>query len=295
MRVLVFASTLFVSLAFWGPSVAQDYYGVLSASGVYAEGSKLLDDEEDANRSAVVLRGQGGVRWIRGDSATEITVSSNYYEYLDGGRQSRWNNEVEINHEIDLTDKVDLGLFVSAGTNYSMLEYRSADQISIGSEIFYRPSRKHRLGFRAEYRYREYDDPANSNGSAPHVQASYRYQMSNQNRFDFDARYEWVGTNNARFDYDRQRLGGFYTRTFDRKNRLRVGAVLQNWEYDTRLASVGGERLHNWRIRPQVRFTRVFANETTVELDYRRDFRRSNDSAQEEDGNRLSLTVRKRF
>lgn len=277
------------------PAAAQDYYGSLSASGIYADGSKLLDDQEDSNRSALVLRGQGGARWVHGDSATQVAVSSNYYKYLDRGRRDRWNNEVSLDHEISLSETVKLSLLAAAGTDYSTLEYRSADQIALGAAILYRPSRQHRFGFAAEYRHREYDDRANSSGSAPYAEATYRYQPDNLHRFDFDARYEWVNTNNASFDYERQRLGGYYTRTFGRVNRLRLGAVVQNWEFDSRLVTGGGERLHSWRVQPQVRFTHAFANETTVEVDYRRDFRRSNDSTREEDGNRLSLTVRKVF
>lgn len=276
-------------------AAAQDYFGSLSASGIYADGSKLLDDEEESNRSVFVLRGQGGARWVHRNSATRVAVSSNYYEYLDSERRDRWNNEVELGHEISLSKTVDLSILASVGSNYSTLEYRSADQVALGAEIIYRPSRKHRFGFAAEYRHREYDNPSESSGSAPYAEATYRYQPDNRHRFDFDARYEWTDTDNANFNYERQRVGGFYTRTFDRVNRLRVGAVLQNWEYDQRLVSGGGERLHSWRILPQVRFTRTFANEMSVELDYRRDFRRSNDVTREEDGNRLSLTVRKGF
>lgn len=276
-------------------AVAQDYFGSLSASGVYADGAKLLDDEEDSNRSAFILRGQGGARWVHRNSATQIAVSSNYYEYLDSGRRDRWNNEVELTHEMSLSPTVDLSLLASAGSNYATLEYRSADQIALGAEITYRPSRQHRFGFAAAYRHRDYDDPTGASGSAPYAEATYRYQPNNRHRFDFDARYEWVDTNNADFDYERQRLGGFYTRTFNRENRLRLGLVLQNWDFDSRLVSGGSERLHSWRVQPQARFTRTFANDTTVELDYRLDVRRSNDPTREEDGNRLTLTVRKRF
>lgn len=296
IRAFRFSWILIAGMAFSGHSaVAQDYFGSLSASGVYADGSKLLDDEEDSNRSAFILRGDGGARWLHRNSATQITVSSNYYDYLDSGRRDRWNNEVELDHEISLSKTVDLSLTASVGSNYSTLEYRSADQIALGAELLYRPSRQHRLGFAAGYRHREYDDPAGSSGSAPYAEASYRYQPNNRHRFDVDARYEWVDTDNANFDYQRQRVGGFYTRTFDRANRLRVGLVLQNWEFDSRLAAGRPDQLHSWRVQPQVRFTRTFARDTTVELDYRMDLRRSNDATREEDGNRLSLTVRKRF
>lgn len=276
-------------------ALAQDYFGSLSASGVYADGSKLLDDEEDANRSALILRGQGGAGWMRGDSATRVTFSSNYYQYLDSGRRDRWNNEVELTHEISLSKTVDLNLTAAVGSNYSTLEYRSADEASLAAEVLYRPSRQHRFGFAAGYRHREYDDPTGASGEAPYAEATYRYQPNNRHRFDVDTRLEWVDTDNPAFDYERQRLGGFYTRTFNPANRLRVGLVVQNWEYDTRLASGSSDRLHSWRVQPQIRYTRTLAHETTVEVDYRGDLRRSNDPAREENGNRLSLTLRRRF
>lgn len=276
-------------------AAAQDYLGSVSASGVYAQGAKLLDDEEDNNRSAIILRGDVGARWAWSDSTTRLTLSSNYFNYTDEGRKDRWNNEVELAHEISLSKTVTLNLRAAAGTNYSTLEYRSADQLILGAEVFYRPRREHRFGARAEYRHREYDNPTGAGGDAPFAEVSYRYQPSNVHRFDVEARYEWVDADLPAFDYDRQRLTAFYTRSFGRENRLRLGAALQNWEYDTRQVSGGGERLHSWRIQPQARFIRTLANDVSVEAEYRRDFRRSNDSTQEEDGNRFSLTLRKRF
>lgn len=276
-------------------ATAQDYFGNVSASGVYADGAKLADDEEDNNRSAVILRGDAGARWRRGDNTTRLTFSSNYFNYTDEGRKDRWNNEIELTHEISLSEAVTLDLRAAIGTDYSTLEYRSADQLTLGAEIFYRPRREHRFGARAEYRRREYDDPSSASGDAPFVEVSYRYQPNNVHRFDVDARYEWVDTNLPAFDYDRQRLTAFYTRSFGRENRLRLGAALQNWKYETRPVSGDSERLHSWRIQPQARFTHTLPNNMSVEVEYRRDFRRSNDSTQEEDGNRFSLTLRKRF
>ncbi|AYG93938.1 hypothetical protein D8I30_01100 [Brevundimonas naejangsanensis] len=292
---LIWLATTAVAVGAASTATAQDYFGNISASGVYAEGAKLADDEEDSNRSAIILRGDAGARWRRGDHTTQLTISSNYFNYTDEGRKDRWNNEIELTHEISLSKAVTLDLRAAVGADYSTLEYRSADQLTLGAEISYRPRREHRFGARAEYRRREYDDPTGASGDAPFVEVSYRYQPSNIHRFDMEARYEWVDTNLPVFDYDRQRLTAFYTRSFGRQNRLRLGAALQNWEYDTRQVSGGGERLHSWRIQPQARFIHTLANDMSIEAEYRRDFRRSNDSTQEEDGNRFSLTLRKRF
>lgn len=297
VRALNFAWVLAAGAACSSQAAAaqEDYFGSLSAAGVYADGSKLLDDEEDSNRSALIARGQGGVRWMHGDSATSLTASSNYYQYTDSDRRDRWNNEVELVHERSLSKTVDLSLSASAGSNYSTLEYRSADQLALSAEVFYRPSRQHRFGIGAGYRHRQYDDSAGTSGTAPYAQASYRYRPNNRHRFDVETRFEWVDAEKASYEYARQRLDGFYTRTFNRENRLRVGVVAQNWEHDSRQVSGGSDRLHRWRIQPQIRYTRTLRHDATVEIDYQRDLRRSNDPSREEDGNRLSLTLRKRF
>lgn len=276
-------------------AAAQSYGGHIEARAVYADGDKLAEDEEDANRSAFVLDAQGDARWIRGDTTTRLTLSSTYHAYEDNDRDDRWNNEIGLSHQKDLSPRVSLTVGASLGSEYSTLEYRSADQIALDAEVLYSPSREHRFGVSAAYRYREYDNAAGNHGHAPYVEGSYRYRPSNRHRLDLAARLEAVDSDNDAFDLTRQRLSGHYTFTPDRQNRIRVGVVGQNWEYDSRRLSNSDERLHRWRIQPQVRYTREFEHDIRIELDYRLDLSRSNDPSREEDGNRFTLSLRKSF
>lgn len=274
---------------------AQTFSGAIEGRAIYADGNKRLEDEEDSNRSAYVLAGNGEVEWIRGEHTTRLSLSSTYNNFTDDDRDDRWNNEVELVHEVQLSPRLELHLTGSLGTDYSTLEYREADQVALGAELFYAPSRQHRFSAGAGYRHREYDNAASNNGQSPYIEASYRYRPSNRHRLDLSSRIEWLESDNRAFELTRQRLSTYYTLTPDRLNRFRVGLVGQNWEHDSRLVAGKGETLHRWRVQPQARYTRSLPHDIDLEIDYRLDLSRSNDPAREEDGNRLSVSLRKAF
>ena len=274
------------------PAYAQDYYGGISTTGLYAE-TEGLEESEDLQDSGIIGRGQAGARWRGKTSESRVEVSSDYFAFFD--RRDRWSNGIEAAHQRNLSERMTVDFLASATTNVATLEFRSADQIVGRGRLTFRPSKADRFRAAAAYRHRSYDNALSSEGSAPYVEADYRRRLGRYNYIDASVRKEWTDSENDFFDYQRLSLAGYYTHPLARRSRIRIGVESRRWEYDARFVPGSAERRRVNHFIPQVRVVHAIADSAELELDYRRYFRESNDDRFDPDGNRFAATLRLTF
>lgn len=276
-------------LAGAAPATGQDIYGGASLSGVFA-GETSLDETEELDGSAVVLRGHAGSRFDPGGDTTRIQLSSTYFGYVE--RKDRWSNVLDAEYSLQLSRDVTISIEGSAATNVLTLERRSTDQAGAVTRLRLEPG-DHRIVLSGGTRRRWYDD-STARSWAPFLEAEYRYRLGSWHSIAFEGRQEWIDSDLNSLDYKRLSLSAFYTRPLSRDTRLRAGLTHRRWSWDDRFTPAR-ERRHERLWLPQVRLTHEIGPDVELELDARRILRRSNDDRFDRVGTRLAATVRTLF
>jgi len=264
-------------------------FGRASLTGVHSSQTGQTDDEE-LDGSALVARGDIGVRLDPRGNTSRLQVTSSYYGYFD--RNDRWSNGVEAEQLFRLRKGLTIGVEGAAVTNVLTLESRSADQVRLGAQATVE-SGNHRYSVSAGTRRRWYDG-SSATSWAPFAEIGYRYRFGSWHFLDLDARAERVNSDRGSLDYKRLAVSGYYTRPFDRHTRVRLGLTQRSWTWDERRTATGDRRRERLWL-PQVRLTHDVTSRLSLDLDYRRIIRRSNDPAFSRDGSRLAATLRTDF
>ncbi|WP_126173413.1 hypothetical protein [Altericroceibacterium xinjiangense] len=288
-RVRIVAMTAVIAGGLANPALAApDPYGGVSVGGVYSsDAARTVDEELDG--SAIVGRAYAGVQFDPAGDTTQIEVSSGYYGYTT--REDRWTNRLAVDQLVRLGDGVQLGIEAAGSTDIITLERRGTDQASLAGQLQVERS-DHRAALETGLRRRWYEDGAKS--WAPYVEASYRYRIGSWHNVVATVRKEWTEADRDTLDYERLIAGAYYTRPLARRTRVRAGLVHRRWTWDQRFAPGGDTRRERLWI-PQARLMHGLSRDDSIDLDYRRVLRRSNDDRFDRDGNRLTLTFRHAF
>ena len=291
MRRVIASAVLVGAVAACPARAEPDGFARAFVSAVWAEDSALLDDE-DFDSSALIAGLSGG--WEYSKSKTRLQLSSTVVDYTDGGRDDRWNNELRLGQELELSDDVDFDGQLVLATEVQTLEFRNADQATLQGRLTWRPSAADRLRLYAAYRTRSYDDAAATNADAPYFGVEWRRRVDRGAYFELEARHEEVDADRASFDYRRTSLTASYSRTFDDKTRGRAVLGYRTWTYDNRLTPAGRSR-EDWSLAPELELRRALTAAVDLELNVRHVIRRSNDDRFERDGNRVAVSLAYEF
>ena len=289
MKSIVAIGTLcLASAANAGPTSAEPF-GRIALSGIYASEASQADDEE-LDGSALVARGDAGVRFNPRGNVSRVQVTTNYYSYST--RKDRWSNGLEAEQTFRLGKGLNISLEGAAATNLLTLESRSTDQMRLAGQASLE-SGNHRFTLGAGTRRRWYDR-SDATSWSPFGDVAYRYRFGSWHLLEIEARGESVNSDLDKLDYKRFAMSAFYTRPLNRVTRIRAGVTHRRWSWDERLTADGNQRRERLWL-PQLRLTRQLGDRFEFELDYRRIIRRSNDPNFDRNGNRLAATIRKDF
>jgi hypothetical protein len=287
-RITALVALCLASAANAGPTGAEPF-GRIALSGIYASETSQADDEE-LDGSALVARGDFGVRVNPRGNVTRLQATSNYYRYFS--RKDRWSNGLEAEQTFRFGKGVIISLEGAATSNVLTLESRSTDQVRLGGQVS-AESGNHRFTAGAGTRRRWYDQSA-ATSWAPFGDLAYRYRFGSWHLLELEARAEAVNSQLDTLDYKRLVLSAFYTRPLNDATRIRAGMTHRRWSWDERLTPSGDRRRERLWL-PQLRLTREFGDHFQLDLDYRRIIRQSNDPSFDRKGNRFAATVRKDF
>lgn len=269
---------------------ASEFRGEVSASAVIA--SDRGDDDEEADRSGAILRGELDYEHDFGSSEIRLSYDTGIYLYRDDERPDRWSNTVRLEYAFEPARDLEFSARASYGSNLGTLEFRSTDQVELRGMAEYSPG-DHRVRLFGGYRWRDYDDQADSDGSGAFFGGEYRYRLGRSRFLTTELRFEDIDSDNPSRGYNRTILEAFYQHPLGRGTRLRVGATARWWEYDGRF--VDGVPRRDSAIAPELDLEHYFDNGLLLRsrLQYR--FRDSNDPDERSDDRRAILTAGYRF
>ncbi|HEX8641677.1 MAG TPA: hypothetical protein VF704_11060 [Allosphingosinicella sp.] len=268
---------------------SSELRGEVSASAVIASDR---DDDEEADRSGAILRGEIDYEHDLGSSELHLSYDTNVYLYRDDDRPDRWSNRASLSYAYLPVEDLELSTRLSYASNLATLEFRSADQVEILGMAEYSPG-DHRVRLFGGWRWRDYDDQADSEGSGAFFGGEYRYRLARSRFLTAELRFEDIDSDNPSRGYHRTILEGFYQHPLGAGTRLRVGATARWWEYDGRF--VDGVRRRDSSIGPELDLQHDFESGWLLRsrLQYR--FRDSNDPEERADDGRAILTAGYRF
>ncbi|HEX8580081.1 MAG TPA: hypothetical protein VF655_10875 [Allosphingosinicella sp.] len=269
----------------------SDLSGQVSVTGVLA--SDRGDDEDEAARSGIILR--GGLDYDRDLGAGEIRLSydSAAYLYEDDDRPDRWSNRLALRYGLEVADDVELSGRLSYATNLATLEFRSADQAEVLGMVEYSPG-DHRIRLTGGWRWRDYDDSTGSESSGPFAGAEYRYRLARDQYLSAELRYEDIDSSDPRRGYHRAIAEAFYQHPLGEMTQLRLGGSARWWRFDERLAP-NGERRRDSVIAPEVQLLHDFRSGFLLRGRLQYGIRESNDPNEDGDDRRATLTAGYRF
>lgn len=289
VRVIASFILLCLASAANARSTSAEPFGRASLSGVYSSETAQADDEE-LDGSALVARGDIGVRFDPRRNMTRLQATSSYFGYFT--RDDRWSNSLEAEQLFRLQKGLSVSVEGAGATNLLTLESRSTDQLRLEGRAIMETG-NHRFAVGGGTRRRWYDR-SNATSWAPFGEIGYRYRFGSWHMLELEARAERVNSNLDTLDYKRLALSSFYTHPLNRRTRVRAGLTHRRWIWDERRTAAGDRRRERLWL-PQLRVTHDVTNRLELELDYRRILRRSNDPNFDRDGNRLAATLRKSF
>lgn len=271
-----------------GPARAEpEAFARAFASAVWAENTSLLDDE-DLDSSALIAGLSGG--WEFSESKIRVQLSSTLVDYTDADRDDRWNNELRLAQEFELSDRVDFDGQVALATEVQTLEFENADQVTAQGRLTWRLNAEDRLRIYAAYRARSYNDAGSTSADAPYLGVEWRRRVDRGAYFELEARLEDVDADRASFDYQRTSLTASYSRVIDDKTRGRARLGYRSWSYEDRPTPEGQSR-EDWSFAPELELRRALTAAADLEFNFRHVIRRSNDDRYDRDGNRVAVSI----
>ena len=268
---------------------ASEFRGEVSASAVIASDR---GDDEEADRSGAVLRGELDYEHDFGASEVRLSYDTGLFLFHDDDRPDRWSNTVRLAYAFAPAEDWEFTARASYGSNIGTLEYRSTDQIEMLGMAEYSPG-DHRLRLFGGWRWRDYDDQADSEGSGAFFGGEYRYRLGRSQFLTTELRYEDIDSDNPSRGYHRTILEAFYQHPLGTGTRLRVGGTARWWEYDGRF--VNGERRRDSSIGPELDLQHYFDNGLLLRSRFQYRFRDSTDPDERADDRRAILTAGYRF
>ncbi|HEX9954973.1 MAG TPA: hypothetical protein VGB48_07155 [Allosphingosinicella sp.] len=265
--------------------------GQVSVTGVLA--SDRSDDEDEAARSGVILR--GGLDYDHDLGAGEIRLSydSALYLYEDDDRPDRWSNRLALRYGLEVADDLEFSGRLSYVTNLATLEFRSADQAEFMGMAEYSPG-DHRVRLSGGWRWRDYDDSTGSESSGPFAAAEYRYRFGRDQFLTTELRYEDIDSADPRRGYSRTIAEAIYQHPLGPRTQVRLGGSARWWRFDERLAP-NGERRRDSVVAPEVQLLHDFRSGFLLRGRLQYGIRQSNDPDEGGDDRRATLTAGYRF
>lgn len=261
----------------------------VSASAVIASDR---GDDEEADRSGAILRGEIDYEHDLGGSEIRLSYDTGVYLYRDDDRPDRWSNRVALAYAFTPVEDVELSTRLSYASNLATLEFRSTDQAEILGMAEYSPG-DHRLRLFGGWRWRDYDDQADSEGSGAFFGGEYRYRLARSRFLTAELRFEDIDSDNPSRGYHRTILEAFYQHPLGTGTRLRLGATARWWEYDGRF--VDGERRRDSSVGPELDLQHYFESGWLLRSRFQYRFRDSTDPDERADDGRAILTAGYRF
>lgn len=268
----------------------SDLSGEVSASAIIASDR---GDEEEVDRSGIVLRGELDYDLDFGSSELRLSYDTGVYLYEDDDRPDRWSNRLALRYAIEAADDLELSARLSYASNLATLEFRSTDQIEALATAEYSPG-DHRIRLFGGWRWRDYDDDAGSEGDGAVFGGEYRYRLGRSQFLTAELRFEDIDSANDRRGYDRTIASAFYQHPLGRQTRLRVGATARWSDYDGRDAP-NGERRRDRAIVPELDLQHDFRSGLLLRGRFQYGLRESNDPEFDGDDRRAILTAGYRF
>ena len=269
---------------------ASQLRGEVSASAVIA--SNRGDDDEEADRSGAILRGELDYELDLGASDIRLSYDTGIYLYRDDERPDRWSNTVRLEYAFEPARDLEFSARASYGSNLATLEYRSTDQAELRGMAEYSPG-DHRVRLFGGYRWRDYDDQSDSDGSGAFFGGEYRYRLGRSRFLTGELRFEDIDSDNPSRGYNRTILEAFYQHPIGPGTRLRVGGTARWWEYDGR--SVDGVPRRDSAVTPELDLQHYFESGWLLRSRFQYRFRDSNDPDERADDRRAILTAGYRF
>lgn len=269
---------------------STDFGGEISVSAIIASDR---GEEEENDRSGARLRAELDVQHEVGGGEIRLAYDTSYFVYEDDVRSDQWTNRVTLAYAIDVARDLELSTQVSYASNLSTLEFRSADQLELRGIAEYSPGR-HRARLFGGWRWRDYDDAAQSEGSGPIFGAGYRYGIGQSRFLAAEIRFEDIESDDPRRGYDRTILEAYYQHPLAPQSRLRIGAAARFWDFDGRLAP-NGDRRRISALVPEIDVLHGFTNGLRLRGQLQYGLRGSNDPAFRADEQRAILTAGYQF
>jgi hypothetical protein len=202
--------------------------------------SRVNDDIADG--SLVALRLAPSLTLKRGDAAITLSNAATRVEYFAEGRTDRWQNVARLDAALNIGATTTLRFGGERSDNILTAEAPRADEWEAGAGIEQRLGEASRVTLGARWRERRYDDPDQSRGQGPRVDAEYRYRFAANHYAFLRGRYEAIESAAARREVRRWSASATYQRPLARDLSLRPSLTWYDVEYSGRPIAGGGFR-----------------------------------------------------
>lgn len=249
------------------------------------------DEDLVIDGEALSVRGQVGLGIE--SKRTRVRLEADRIEVfrLGNGRRDVSRDRLTASVEQDVTDTLELQAQVRRYDDLVTVESPDTDAWEYSARATYEPTRENRFRLWATWRDRQYDNGAApaTTGDGARFDAQYRRRFGASHYLTFDLRTESIRSGDTQRGYERDSAGVSYTRPVGPDLRVRPAVEVIKTRFDGRIADDGALR-RDRQVVPEVEL-QWWPGKWRVEAEAKYVFFKSNESAREREGYRLTLSV----
>lgn len=249
------------------------------------------DEELVIDGEALSVRAQVGLGIE--SKRTRVRLEADRIEVFRLGEDRRdiSRDRLTANIEHDVTDTFELQAQARRYDDLVTVESADTDGWEYSARATFEPTRENRFRLQGTWRDRQYDSatgPATT-GDGARVDAQYRRRFGAYHYLAFDLRAESVRSEDPQRGYERESAGVAYTRPIGPDLRVRPAIELIKTRFDGRIADDGALR-RDRQVVPEVEL-QWWPGKWRIEAEAKYVFFKSNESAREREGYRLTLSI----
>lgn len=249
------------------------------------------DEDLVIDGEAMSVRGQIGLGIE--SKRTRMRLEADRIEVfrIGEGRRDISRDRLTANIEHDLTRALELQVQARRYDDLVTVESADTDGWEYSARATFEPTRENRFRVQATWRERQYDNgtgPATT-GEGERIDAQYRRRFGPYHYLAFDLRSETIRSDDPQRGYERESAGAAYTRPIAPDLRVRPAVEFIKTRFDGRIADNGALR-RDCQTVPEVELL-WWPGKWRIEAEAKYIFFKSNESAREREGYRLTLSV----
>jgi len=249
------------------------------------------DEELVIDGEAISVRGQVGLGIENRHTRVRLEADRIAVFRLGKGRNDVSRDRLTASVEQDVTDTLELQVQARRYDDLVTVESADTDGWEYSARATFEPTQENRFRLQGTWRERQYDNGAGSatTGDGARFDAQYRRRFGAYHYLTFDLRTEAIRSDDPQRGYERDSAGVAYTRPIGPDLRVRPAVEIIKTRFDGRIADDGALR-RDRQIVPELEL-QWWPGPWRIEAEAKYLFFKSNESAREREGYRLTVSV----